>query len=501
MAEIKSLAKDTAIYGLSSIVGKFLNYFLTPVYTYSIAASAIGVHSNLYAYNALLLTILTYGMETGFFRFINKSDNPKRVYSTTLISIAATSLLFVGVIALTLNPVSAAIGYPDNKQYVMMMAVIVAIDAFVSIPFSYLRYLNKPWRFAGIRLLGIAINIILNLIVFLPIALTMTDGAVGIDWLWFSKGMVPADYAVISISIILGINVITSVVLLIMLAPELTCCRYLFDFALWKKMIAYSFPLLILGIAGIMNSTIDKILYPYLGGENAMADLGIYNANFKIGIILVMFTHAFRFAYEPYVFAQARNDGNDKRQAYADAMKYFIIFTLFIFLTVICFLDIIKYIIAERFHSGLAVVPVVMLAELFFGITFNLSFWYKLSDRTIWGTWFSLLGLAITIVLNVALVPRIGYMGCAWASVASYGIMMFASYFVGQAKYPIPYAVGQIIVYFAAAAAIFAAMTLVEMPSPWLGYLYRSALLILFGLFALRFEHIKLSRLIPRRRE
>ena len=500
MAGIKSLAKDTAIYGLSSIVGKFLNYFLTPVYTYSIAASAIGVHSNLYAYNALLLTILTYGMETGFFRFINKNDEPNRVYTTTLISIGATSLLFVGIIALTLNPVSALIGYADNPQYIMMMAIIVALDAFVSIPFSYLRYQNRAWRFAGTRLLGILINIILNLIVFLPVALSMNNGVVGADWLCFTQGMTPADYADVSISIILGINVVTSVTLLVMLIPELTHCRYTFDYRLWKRMIAYSFPLLILGIAGIMNSTIDKILYPYIGGENAMTDLGIYNANFKIGIILVMFTHAFRFAYEPYVFAQARNDGQNKRIAYAKAMKYFIIFTLFIFLTVMCFLDIIKYIIAERFHSGLTVVPVVMLAELFFGITFNLSFWYKLSDRTIWGTWFSLIGLVITVVLNVVLVPRIGYMGCAWASVASYGVMMLACYFVGQVKYPIPYDVGRIAIYFAVAAALFSAMILVDIPVAWLGYVYRIALLVTFLAFAMKTEHISLSDLIPRRR-
>lgn len=501
MAGIKSLAKDTAIYGLSSIVGKFLNYFLTPIYTYSIAASAIGVHSNLYAYNALLLTILTYGMETGFFRFINKSDTPNRVYSTTLISIGSSSLLFVAIVAMLLGPLSSAIGYADNQHYVIMMAIIVAIDAFITIPLSYLRYQNRPWRFAGVNLLGIGINIVLNLIVFLPIAVTMNNGAVGIDWLCFSKGMTPPEYAAISISIILGINVITSVVKLLMLMPELTCCRYVFDYALWKKMIAYSFPLLILGVAGIMNATIDKIIYPYIGGENAMADLGIYNANFKIGIILVMFTHAFRFAYEPFVFSQARNDGKDKRRAYADAMKYFIIFTLFIFLTVTCFLDIIKYIIAERFHSGLAVVPIVMLAELFFGITFNLSFWYKLSDCTIWGTWFSLLGLIITIVLNVVLVPKIGYMGCAWASVASYGVMMLASYFVGQSKYPIPYNVGRIVIYFIVAGGFFAAMTLVKFPSSWMGYVYRVALLIVFGLFAMRFEHIKFSHLIPRRSE
>ena len=270
--------------------------------------------------------------------------------------------------------------------------------------------------------------------------------------------------------------------MLLLLTPELRQ-SYSFNFKLLKEMLRYSFPLLILGVAGIMNQTIDKILFPILYDDQAeaQAQLGIYGACYKIAIVMVMFIQAFRFAYEPFIFDQAKNAGVDKKQSYADAMKYFVIFSLVIFLGVMFYLNIIKYFISPRYFEGLKVVPIIMAAELFFGIFFNLSLWYKLTDRTIWGTIFSVGGLAITLTLNTLFVPKFGYMACAWAAFACYGAMMAASYFVGRKYYPIDYQLGRIGMYVAIAAGAYVLGMYCPTPWEWLNYAVKTLLLIGFA--------------------
>ena len=457
---MKRLAGETAIYGISSIVGKFLNWMLVPMYTRVLAnESDFGIVTNLYAWTALLMVILTYGMETGFFRFINKQEIkfPMRVYATTLFSLAFTTVLFVMLILYALSPVSQALGYGAHPEYVGMMSVIVAFDAFCSIPFAYLRYQRKAMRFATLKLLNIGLNI--ALVCFFLLLLRPEE----------------------QVKYIFVANLVTSGVTFLLLVPDmLPGLREKASFALLRQMLRYSFPILILGIAGILNQTVDKILFPFLFDDTDYANtqLGIYGACFKVAVVMVMFTQAFRYAYEPFIFAKHRDSGGT--EAYVEAMKYFHIFALVIFLGVMYYLDILKYFVAPEYYPGLRVVPIVMLGELCFGIYFNLSFWYKLTDQTQWGAYFSIIGCVTTVAVILCFAPAYGYMACAWASLLSNLLMMLLSYFIGQRRYPIPYDLRTAAFYTALAAAFYAAGMLPEIPSEWLRLCYRTLLLLTF---------------------
>ena len=378
---MKRLAGETAIYGVSSIVGKFLNWMLVPMYTRVLATeSDFGIVTNLYAWTALLMVILTYGMETGFFRFMNKKEIklPMRVYATTLFSLAFTSVLFMVFVFSALTPVSNFLGYGAHPEYIGMMAGIVAVDAFCCIPFAFLRYQGKAVRFAAIKLLNIFLNIVLVIffLIACPWLYECAPRLIG----WFYVPGYQVEYIFVS-------NVVTSVVTFLLLVPDMIPgLREKASFVLLKQMLRYSFPILVLGIAGIFNQTADKILFPFLFEDKdyAATQLGIYGACFKVAVVMVMFIQAFRYAYEPFIFAKNKDDDNTK--AYSEAMKYFIIFSLIIFLGVMYYLDILKYFVDAKYYPGLRVVPIVMLGELFFGIYFNLSFWYKLIDQTQWGS-------------------------------------------------------------------------------------------------------------------
>ena len=486
MAGIRGLVKDTAIYGLSSIVGRFLNWCLVPLYTVLFTTSEYGVVTLVYSVVALALIILTYGMETGFFRFANHErwGDPMEVYSTGLVSLAVTSSVFLAVCLVFAGPISGLLHCSAHPSFTVMMVVAVAVDAFTALPFSYLRYRSRPVRFASLKLVNIGLNIGLNLF-FLLLCPFLMDSVPGtVDWFYDPE---------FSIGYIFLSNMIASVVTLFMLVPELTGFRYRFNARLWREMLAYSAPLLVLGVAGIMNQTIDKIIFPSLVSDpaEAMSQLGIYGANYKIAIVMVMFTQAFRFAYEPFIFAKNKESGGRGVRAYSDAMKYFVVFSMVIFLVVMFYLDIVKHLISERYYSGLDVVPVIMMAEVFFGVFFNLSLWYKLTDRTIWGVWFSLLGLAVTLGLNALLVPVMGYMGCAWAAFCCYGVMMVSSYLIGRVKHPIPYELGRIGGYVVLALALYAVgCYLIDTQNQWLDMALRTPLLIIYIAVAVRMEGI-----------
>ena len=471
MANLKSLVKDTAIYGISSIAGRFINYLLVPIQTAAFAAGGgeYGVVTNIYAYTALLMVILTYGMETTFFRVINKTeDDPMRVYSTVLVSVGVSSLLFVIAVFALLPQIAGFMKYPDHPDWVAVMFVCVAIDAFKCIPFAYLRYQKRAIKFACLQLVNIILNIILNLtyLIVLP-ALRLNPFGLYDDKFTLNVGMV------------FYINLVCTAVVLVCFWHELTGFRYRFDRALWGKMMRYAWPLLILGIAGILNQTLDKIIFPYLyTGTDEKAQLGIYGAATKIAMIMAMITQAFRYAYEPFVFGKAKD--RDSRDTYAKAMKYFVIFTLLAFLAVIGYMDILRYVIRDRsYWPGLRVVPIVMAAEIMMGIYFNLSFWYKLIDKTIYGAWFSGAGCLVLVVVNVVFVPRYSYMACAWGGVAGYGTAMLLSYFVGQKKYPIDYPVKEMMVYVALTAVLTAGMTAANRLLPMGASLAVNTLLIL----------------------
>jgi len=458
MSGLKSLAKETAIYGVSSIVGRFLNYLLVPVYTIALPASSggYGVVTNIYAWVALMLVLLTCGMETGFFRFANKGqDDPMRVYSTTLLSVSIGSVVFVVLGLLSLEPIAGWLEYGEHSWYIGMMMIVVAMDAIQSIPFAYLRYKKRPIKFAALKLLFIFLNIALNL--FYYVVLKGND--VGYAFLF---------------------NLVCTSVVMLCMIPELRGFTYVLDRELLKRMLRYSLPLVILGVAGILNQVADKIIFPFVYPDEAEAtvQLGIYGAASKIAMIMAMFTQAFRFAYEPFVFGKSKE--KDSREMYAQAMKFFIIFTLLAFLAVMFYLDILRHIIGRDYWDGLRVVPIVMAAEIFMGIYFNLSFWYKLIDETRWGAYFSLTGCTILILMNIFLIPKYGYIACAWAGFTGYGVAMLLSYFVGQKKYPIQYDLKAIGMYVLLAAVLYLAAEYVPIDNIYLRMAYRTVLLILF---------------------
>lgn len=453
MANLKTLFKDTALYGMSSIVGRFLNYLLVPLYTAKIAASSggYGVITNVYAYTALLLVILTFGMETTFFRFVNKEGaNPMRTYSTVLIMVGSVALLFVALVLAFINPVSSFMGYSAHEEYVAVMAACVAIDAFQCIPFAYLRYKHRPWKFVALKMLFIVLNITLNIVYFVVLPAMYSNPS--------THGFAASVYDPnVGVGYVFRLNLFCTAIITFFFWKELTGFRWVFDKILFRKMLSYSWPILLLGITGILNQTADKILFPIVSpGAEGHVQLGIYGAAAKIAMIMAMITQAFRYAYEPFVFGSAKEKGS--RDTYAKAMKYFIIFTLIAYLVVVGYLDVLKYIIGRDYWEGLKVVPVVMAAEIMMGVYFNLSFWYKLIDKTIYGAWFSGVGCVVLVLINVLLIPKYGYMACAWAGVAGYGTAMLLSYFVGQKKYPINYPLKSITVYICIAALFTAIM-------------------------------------------
>lgn len=476
MANLKSLAKETAIYGMSSIVGRFLNYLLVPLYTVKLSAASggYGVITNIYALTAFMLVLLIYGMETGFFRFANKQgENPTRVYSTILISVFTTSLLFFLLVYANLDSVAGLLGYADHPEYIGIMAAVVALDAFQSIPFSWLRYKRKALKFAALKLLFIIMSISLNLLYFVALPALYESHP---EWVgsFYNPG-VGVGYA-------FGINLVCTASITVLFWPELTGFRYVFDYRLWRRILAYSFPILILGLAGILNQTVDKIIFPlvYKGSDQAaMAQLGIYGGASKIAMIMAMLIQAFRYAYEPFVFGKTSD--KDNRQTYAQAMKFFIIFSLMAFLAVMFYMDLLRYIIAPDYWDGLRVVPIVMTAEIFMGIYFNLSFWYKLTDQTHYGAWFSIAGCIVIVSLNIFLVPQYGYMACAWAGVAGYATCMLLSYFIGQKKYPIHYDLRCIGRYTSLAIILYFVSTLI--PTGWDIFLRLAFNTLLMGIF------------------
>ena len=440
---LKSLAKDTAIYGLSSIVGRFLNYLLVPLYTHYMpkASGDYGISTNIYAYTALILVLLTFGMETSLFRFANdEREKPDTVFSTAMGVVGSLTVIFLALLFGFIGPISGALGYAANPEYLLMMGVVVALDAVQAIPFSFLRFQKRAVRFASLKLLFIVLNIGLNLLYFVVLGKT-------------------------SVFYVFFINLLCTGFITFFFLPDLFRIRWHFDARLLRRMLAYSWPILVLGIAGILNQVADKILFPLVYPDEADANvqLGIYGSCVKIAMIMAMITQAFRYAYEPIVFAKSKDA--DKTEYYAAAMKFFIIFTLLAFLCVVGWMPILQHIIGAGYREGLGVVPIVMAAEIMMGIYFNLSFWYKLIDKTIYGAWFSLAGCSVLIAVNIIFIPIYGYWACAWAGVAGYGTSMLLSYFVGQRKNPIPYPLKSIGIYVLVAALFLGVMLC--LPSDW----------------------------------
>lgn len=446
MSNIKKLASHTAIYGLSTIIGRLLNYLLVPLYTRMLDPVEYGSVSEFYAYASFLAVVFMYGMETAFFRFVQKEENKENVFSTAWIAIIISSLV-LSVVFIFLTPALAEFSYNTNHQnYFYYFIAILAADAITQIPFAWLRQSNKPMRFAAIKLVGIGMNIGLNLFFILAVPLLSSKG---FEWATEIKSMASG------VTFIFLINIASSVLVLPFFLREMKLLVIGFDAVLWKKMFRYALPLMVLGFAGMINETMDRFLLKYIIPDKniALAQIGIYGAVYKLSIIISLFIQAFRFAAEPFFFSKA-NDKNAP-ELYAKVMHYFIMVCCVIFLMVTLYIDFFKHFIGEPFRVGLAVVPILLLANIFLGIFYNLSIWYKLTDKTIYGAIITVLGAIITILLNVLWIPQWGYVGSAWATLICYFTIAVVSYFLGQKYFPVPYSLKKIMLYFGLAFVFY----------------------------------------------
>lgn len=469
---LKKLAGETAIYGMSSIIGRFINWWLVPYHSRIFLPEEYGVVTNLYSYIAFLLVFLTFGMETGFFRFANKKENHQKIYSTSAISLFGSSILFIILAIIFSGSLSQYTEYENSSKFFIWLAIIVALDAGTSIPFANLRLQGKAIKFASIKLVNIFANIFLN-IFFLSVCPYLVsknpDSFINIIY-----------YPELGVGYVFLANLIASFITLLMLITEIRKIKLQFDFKLFKEMFWYSFPILLVGIAGMVNQNIDKILIPELipASLKPMEQLGIYGANYKLAVLMNMFIQAFRYSFEPFFFNHHKN--GDSRLIYAIVMKYFIIFGLIIFLGITLFIDVFKIIIGEQYHSGLKVVPYVLMANLFLGIYYNLSLWYKLSDKTWIGAAIAGVGAVLTIVCNIALIPFLGYMGSAYAVLACYILMTLGSYFLGQKYYRVNYDLKQILQYFIIAILIYILFLIEPFSNEILKYIFSFILILAF---------------------
>nr|WP_320020494.1 polysaccharide biosynthesis C-terminal domain-containing protein [uncultured Draconibacterium sp.] len=489
MNPFKKLASDTAIYGVSSIVGRFLNWWLVPYYSFMFLPGEYGVVTNMYAYVAFLLVLLTYGMETSYFRFASKSDDPEKVYSTSMVSLFFTTFSFVLLAATFRNEIAAWIQYPNHPEYILWFAIILGVDAFTAIPFARLRLKNRPIKFAFIKLVNIGFNIGFNLFFISLCPRILANNPDSIISTIYSAD-IGVGYVFIS-------NLLASLITLVLLLPEIFRISLQFDRKLLKQMLSYGFPILIVGLTGMINQNIDKVLIPFLVPENQdpMFQLGIYGANYKLAVLMNMFIQAFRYAFEPFFFA--REGSKDDPKIYAVVMKYFVIFGLIIFIGMVLFIDVLKGIVDTQYHEGLKVVPIVLMANLFYGMYFTLSLWYKLTDKTRYGAYMALIGATITLVLNLTLVPVMGYMGSAIAVFVCFLVMLLISYFLGQKHFPVPYDLKRIGSYFLAAMVIVGIAQFTLDLQVIIRYSINVVLTLAFIVLVFKWEINELKRFIP----
>lgn len=484
------LFSDTMIYGLSSIVGRFLNYLLVPLYTYKIAASSggYGVVTEMYAYTALLLVILTFGMETTFFYFANKQkERAEQVFSTAALAVGGVSALFVTLLCVGIGPITKAMGYGLHPEYVVMMGIVVALDAFQAVFFALLRFQGRPWKFALLKLLFVVFNIGLNLFVFVlaPGLQAKYPQLMG----WYDSNW--------QVGYVFAANLVCTSCITLGFLPEMRLLRHGLDKHLLKQMLGYTWPLLLLGVVGILNQVADKICFRHLvPGSEGEVQLGIYGACVKIAMIMAMITQAFRYAYEPFVFGGGQN--RESKESQAVVMKYFVVFALLAFLVVMAYLDVLKYVIDSDYWEGLRVVPIVMIAEILMSVYFNLSFWYKLSGETWWGAIFSAVGCAVLLAVNIIGVPRWGYMACAWGGVAGYGVCVVLSYLVGQRRNPVPYGMWTLGGYFALALLLYGLTVWVKPEALGWRLAWNSLLVVVYVAVVAWNERVLLKRVLGR---
>ncbi|MFI5164086.1 MAG: lipopolysaccharide biosynthesis protein [Bacteroidia bacterium] len=479
MNPFKKLASQTAIYGLPTIIGRLLNYFLVPIYTRVFIPEEYGVVTVMYAYVSFLIIVLTYGMETALFNFSTKHENKEKVYSTILSSVGITSVLFIAVLSVFSQPIASLIQCPVHPEYIVWFALILGMDAVSSIAFAKLREQNKAKTFALIKTLNIAVNIFFNLffIIYCKKAYDANSDS------WVSSIYSPE----IGIGYIFISNVIASAVTLLVQLPSVIRTRFSLDGSLLKTILPYALPLLVAGLAGMTNETMDRILLQYLLPSNiALEQVGIYGACYKISIIMTMFIQTFRFAAEPFFFSHAKE--MDAKKVYARVMDYFVIICMIIFLGTMMNISWIQYFVGKDFRSGMDVVPILLLANFSLGVFFNLSIWYKLTAQTKWGAYLTIFGAIITLIGNFIFIPMYGYMASAWVTLVCYAGMMAVSYVIGNKYYPVNYDLKRILGYPALALLLFALSKKLEIGSKVFDLTVKNSLLLFFVIIVFIFE-------------
>lgn len=485
MTAIKRLAGQTAIYGIPSIGGRILNYLLVPLYTALFDPEAYGNVSVFYAYSAFLAIVLTYGLETTFFRFNEHEPEKNKVFNIALISIIISTTIFLSLVLPFSGNIASWIDYPEHPEYVRWFAWMLALDALTAIPFARLRAQNKPVKFAFIRMVNILVNIGLNLFLLLLCPFILSRYPDGASAAFISSFYNPSwgiEYIFIS-------NLIASLVTVIMLLPQILVVRWSVNSKLWKKMLIFAFPLLFAGMAGIVNETFDRLLLRYLLPEDISTyQVGVYAAMYKISILMTIFIQAYKYAAEPFFFAQSVQ--KDARDTYARIMDYFIIIVSAIFLGTMLYLDdfILPLLVRnDEYWAGKGVVPVLLMANLFLGVYYNLSIWYKITGKTSWGAWLSLFGAIITITLNFWWIPLStehlihGYYGSAWATFICYGSMMILSYLIGQRYYPVKYNLRKFAGYLSLSVILYVISTVVKPELFAAGVVFHTFLLMIFA--------------------
>lgn len=486
MNPIKQLAGQTAIYGLSSIVARVINFFFVPLYTRIISTGNYGLFSELMGYIALLQVVLTLGLETGFLRYANKEkEKAGQLFSTALITLSAVSVLLIAVIWMLAPSLGRAMGHPPI--YLIYVALILAFDAITAIFFAQLRFEQRPWKFALLRSIKIISEVVFNILLFfaLPPFLAKHPDS-------FVLNFIPAqpDYGYILMAIMLS-----GLVAMILFLPRLVKTSLNFSASLWKRLMAYSLPLMVAGLPGVANDFIDRPLFRFFAPSSTpwQEQLGVYNAVMKLAVFMVLFVQMFRYAAEPFFFASA--DKKDIRKTYADVMKYFVAFCIFIFLGIVLYADIFALILGKDYRSGMGVLPIVLIANILLGVTFNLSMWYKLTDHTRYAIYITIAGLVVTTILNIAFMPVFGYYASAWSRFLSYVVMIVMSYWLGTKYYPVPYDLKSIITYFAVGLALYGLSLLLIGKSAWIRMPVNTVLLIIYVVFVLKTEKIRLTSL------
>lgn len=494
MNPLKKLAGQTAIYGLPSILGRMLGYLLVPLYTTAFAPGDYGTVNVFYAFASFLMVVLTYGMETAFFRFNEHEDDKARVFSTGMISLLVSSFFFLFLGSIFSKNIAVWIDYSNHPEYVRWFIWILILDSLSAIPFARLRAQNRPARFAGLKLINIITNIGLNLF-FIILCPFLVKHETWISIHWFIRLVYNPSWGIEYIFIS---NLIASAITIILLVPQFIGLHWKVDKVLLRKMLIYAFPLLFAGMAGIINETFDRLLLRYLLPEGiASYQVGIYSACYKISILMTIFIQAYKYAAEPFFFAQSK--AKDAKLIYARIMDYFIITVSFIFLVTMLYLDdFIIRLIDVRYREGKIVIPVLMMANLFLGVYYNLSIWYKLTSKTIWGAWLAAIGAIITLIFNFWWIPRTadhmiyGYIGSAWATFICYGSMMVISYFVGQRYFPVKYNLIKFFGYLGLAVFIYGISKLIVPEGLITRFFFHTILLILFAIVVFRVEKIHL---------